>query len=94
MRVYVFSAVPAVYKPLVPVSFVRDPPGVMSCPIPYLTTDDLLRRAIDSARSIYIRKGTSEPRWRAVRNCLTLPENQARRLCEWAGFDPDELVHR
>ena len=59
-----------------------------------LSTDTLLRRAIESARSIYIRKGTPEPRWVAVRNCLCVTGQQARRLCEWAELDPDELVHR
>lgn len=68
----------------------RPPPP----PIVGLTADDLLRRALDSARSIYIRKGTPEPRWAAVRACLTLTESQARRLLEWAELDPDELVHR
>jgi len=63
-------------------------------PIPYLSTDALLKRAIDAARSIYIRKGTPEPRWKAVGNNLTLTEHQARRLVEWAELDPDELVHR
>ena len=59
-----------------------------------LPVDALLRRAIESARSIYIRKGTPEPRWVAVRNCLCVTGQQARRLCEWAELDPDELVHR
>lgn len=63
-------------------------------PLTGLPIADLLRRALESARSIYIRKGTPEPRWLAVRNCLTLTEAQARRLCVWAELDPDELVHR
>lgn len=59
-----------------------------------LSADTLLRRAIESARSIYIRKGTSEPRWVAVRNCLHVTGAQARGLCGWAELDPDELVRR
>ncbi len=59
-----------------------------------LTLDALLRRAIESARSIYVRKGTPEPRWVAVWNCLCVTKEHARRLCEWAGLDPDGMVHR
>ena len=59
-----------------------------------LSADALLRQAIESARSIYIRKGTSEPRWVAVRNCLRVTGAQARGLCDWAELDPDELMHR
>ena len=59
-----------------------------------LSTDALLRQTIESARSIYIRKGTPEPRWIAVRNCLRVTGAQARGLCGWAELDPDELVHR
>ena len=66
------------------------PPG----PLVGLQVDTLLRRAIESARSIYIRKGTPEPRWVAVRNCLCVTKEQAQRLCEWAELDPDDLVHR
>ena len=66
------------------------PPG----PLDGLPVDDLLRRALEATRSIYIRKGTPEPRWIAVRNCLRVTKEQARRLCEWAELDPDELVHR
>ena len=63
-------------------------------PLSTIGTDELLRRAVASTRSVYIRKGTREPRWAAVRNCLTLTENQARRLVAWAGLDPDEMVCR
>ena len=70
------------------------PAPAQSEPLAGISTDDLLRRALESARSIYIRKGTCEPRWAAVRSCLTLSELQARRLCQWAELDPDELVHR
>ena len=63
-------------------------------PLDGLPVDTLLRRALESARSIYIRKGTPEPRWIAVRNCLRVTKEQARRLCKWAELDPDELVHR
>ena len=70
------------------------PAAVVPEPVIGIPVDTLLRRAVESARSIYIRKGTPEPRWVPVRNCLTLTERQARRLCEWAGLDPDGLVHR
>ena len=69
-------------------------PAPQTEPLAGLPADALLRRALESARSIYIRKGTTEPRWAAVRNCLRLSEMQARRLCQWAELDPDELVHR
>ena len=70
------------------------PSPVPTEPLPGLQVDTLLRRAIESARSIYIRKGTPELRWIAVRNCLCVTKEQARRLCEWAELDPDEMVHR
>ena len=70
------------------------PPSALPEMVTGLTTDALLRRALEAARSIYIRKGTPEPRWIAVRNCLRVTKEQARRLCEWAELDPDELVHR
>ena len=63
-------------------------------PLVGLSTDEILKRAIGSARSVYIRKGTKEARWAAVKNCLNLTEHQARRLVEWSGLDPDELVNR
>ena len=47
-----------------------------------LSVHALLRQALTSARSIYIRKGTPEPRWIAVRNCLHVMGPQARRLYE------------
>lgn len=66
----------------------------MPDPLTGFPMDELLKRAIVSARSVYIRKGTKEPRWAAVKNCLNLTEKQAKRLVEWSGLDPDELVNR
>ena len=63
-------------------------------PLTALSTDELLKRAVGSARSVYIHKGTRESRWAAVKNCLTLTERQARQVEEWNRFDPDELVNR
>ncbi|NPD70174.1 hypothetical protein HN018_25955 (plasmid) [Lichenicola cladoniae] len=66
----------------------------MPDPLVGFSTDELLKRAIGSARSVYIRKGTKEQRWMAVKNCLNLTERQAKRLVEWSGLDPNELVNR
>ncbi|QKE93763.1 hypothetical protein HN018_26925 (plasmid) [Lichenicola cladoniae] len=58
------------------------------------STDGRLKRAIGSASSVYIREGTKETGWAAVKSCLSLSERQASRFVDWRRLDPDELVHR
>lgn len=56
--------------------------------------DELLRRAIGSARSHDSRKGEKHPRWTAVMCMFGLGSTYSVQLCERFGLDPDEMVKR
>lgn len=48
-------------------------------------TGDLLKRVVRSARSIYIQKGTREPRWAVVKHCLNLTEKHCSATVQMRG---------
>ena len=59
-----------------------------------ISDDDLLRRAVRSARSTRYSVGAPHPRWVAVKDALALGRTYSAQLCERFGFDPDEKVKR
>jgi len=59
--------------------------------IPY---EELLRRAVTSARKRGSRKGEKHPRWVAVMDAFQLGSGYAGQLCRRFGLDPDEEVAR
>lgn len=56
--------------------------------------EELLRRAVDRARAISIRKGVAHSRWTAVMDVFVLGSTYAHQLCRRFGYDPDEMVRR
>lgn len=56
--------------------------------------DELLRRAVGSARDRRRNKGIKHPRWVAVMDCFLLGSTYARQLCLRFDLDPDEEVKR
>jgi hypothetical protein len=58
-----------------------------------ISDDELLRRAIKTARPHSHRKGPF-PRWAAVMDTFMLGSGYSRQLCARFGFDPDETVNR
>jgi hypothetical protein len=56
--------------------------------------DELLRRAVMSARNRQYRKGFAHPRWNAVMDVFILGSTYAVQLCRRFGLDPDEAVKR
>ncbi len=66
-----------------------DNPSVRDIP-----DEELLRRAVKSARSGKYWKGTPHHRWIAVMDACALGSTYAHQLCERFGLDPDEMVKR
>lgn len=58
------------------------------------TKDELLARAVGSARSRSHNKGVKHPRWVAVMDIFQLGSGYSMQLCRHHGFDPDEMVSR
>lgn len=56
--------------------------------------EELLRRAVATARSRYHRKGLGHPRWVAVMDAFMLGSTYASQLCIRFGLDPEEQVKR
>ena len=56
--------------------------------------EELLRRAVGSARGREYRKGQPHPRWAAVMDAFALGSTYSWQLCQRFGFDPDEEVKR
>ncbi len=59
-----------------------------------ITDDELLRRAVLSARDSRYRKGIKHSRWVAVMSAFCLGSTFAHQLCARFGIDPDEQVRR
>lgn len=56
--------------------------------------EELLRRAVCSARDRSARKGYRHWRWVAVMDTFALGSTYAQQLCQRFGLDPDEEVRR
>lgn len=54
--------------------------------------DELVRRAVRSARSRNYRKGVKHPRWVAVMDLFGLGSTFSHELCRRYGLDPNEEV--
>lgn len=66
----------------------------MTCTVHDIPDDELLRRAVRSARDRGRRKGETHPRWTAVVDAFSLGSGFAAQLCRRFGLDPDEMVKR
>lgn len=69
-------------------------PPVVGDPLPSLSADDLLARAVRNARDRHCRKGEKHPRWVAVMDWFSLGSGFAHMLCRRYRLDPDEQVKR
>ena len=56
--------------------------------------EELLRRAVITARDPSARKGAPHPRYVAVMDTFVLGSTYAAQLCRRLGFDPNEMVKR
>lgn len=56
--------------------------------------DELLKRAVKSARSREYPKGRKHWRWVAVMDAFALGSTYAHQLCRRFDFDPEEYVTR
>lgn len=56
--------------------------------------EELLRRAVRTARCRSMRKGVKHPRWTAVMDAFCLGSTFAHQLCRRFDLDPDEEVKR
>jgi hypothetical protein len=63
-------------------------------PLPGISADDLLERAVRNARAPQYRKGQPHPRWVAVKYLFALGSGYSHELCRLFGLDPDEMVKR
>lgn len=64
-------------------------PGVHDIP-----DRELLRRAVNAARSDQFRKGSKHPRWVAIKEVFQLGSTYSWQLCRRFGLDGDEEVKR
>jgi hypothetical protein len=60
--------------------------------LPGISAEELLRRAVRSARARHTR--SKHPRWVGVMDAFALGSNYSRGLCLRFGLDPDEMVRR
>lgn len=56
--------------------------------------EELLRRAVKSARSPHLRKGQKHYRWAAVSEIFALGSTFSFELCRRFNLDPEEMVKR
>ena len=56
--------------------------------------EELLKRAVKSARDRSYNKGKKHPRWVAVKDIFALVSSYSFELCHRFGFDPEEMVKR
>lgn len=63
-------------------------------PLPGISAEELLERAVRSARDRRHRKGQAHWRWVAVMDAFALGSTYAQMLCRLFGLDPDEMVKR
>ena len=66
------------------------PPLILPCP----SDNELLRRAVCTARSRQYARHRKHPRWIAVMDTFVTGSTAARNLCTRFGIDPDEEVTR
>ena len=59
-----------------------------------IADEELLRRAVRSARDTTYRKGVKYPRWVGVMRVFALGSTYAHELCQRFDLDPDEMVKR
>jgi hypothetical protein len=59
-----------------------------------ISDEDLLKRAVKSARARGCRKGEKHLRWTAVADAFCLGSTFSAQLCRRFGLDPDEYVKR
>lgn len=59
-----------------------------------ISDEELLRRAVKSARSRACRKGSTEFRWAGVSWAFSLGSTYSAQLCRRFGLDPFEMVRK
>ena len=59
-----------------------------------IADDELLRRAVHSARKRHARRGEKHTRWAAVMDAFLLGSTYAAELCRRFDLDPNEEVSR
>lgn len=72
-------------------------PGVRQAagnPLPGLSAENLIARAVCNACDRGARKGYRHPRWVAVMDAFSLGSTYAAQLCRRYGLDPNETVKR